>query len=183
MWLVHRMQEGGKLSQGPASQRRAWRKHASRGIAFCLILVGCLALHRAEESSPSLRSLRDGTWRLFHRIRGIEPFPREVFFVALTREDIEEYGPWPWPRLRTAEILQGIAGAKPKAIAILFTYAGIRMPLEHALYAGASQYRSLDLERSGLEQFTDVPPIHAHEVNRAVDAPCCSCGKRLCQKH
>jgi hypothetical protein len=48
-----------------------------------------------------------------------------------------------------------------------------------------SRIRILDqvVSTSGLEQFPDAPPIHAHEVNRAVDAHRCSCGKRFPQKH
>jgi hypothetical protein len=35
---------------------------------------------------------------------------------------------------------------------------------------------------TGLEQFADVPPIHADEVNRSIDGNSGSCGKRFVEK-
>ena len=44
--------------------------------------------------------------------------PQDVMIVAIDNQSIEELGPWPWPRVQLARLVDQIAKGKPRAIVL-----------------------------------------------------------------
>lgn len=67
---------------------------------------------------PFVQGLRhalfDGYQKLFPRERRAAP----AVIVAIDEEALQRFGQWPWPRTRVAQLLTGIAAAKPAAIGV-----------------------------------------------------------------
>jgi serine phosphatase RsbU (regulator of sigma subunit) len=59
-------------------------------------------------------ALFDGYQRLFPRERRSAP----AVIVAIDEEALQRFGQWPWPRTRVAQLISGIAAAKPAAIGV-----------------------------------------------------------------
>lgn len=67
---------------------------------------------------PFVQELRhalfDGYQKLFPRERRSAP----AVIVAIDEEALQRFGQWPWPRTRVAQLIAGIAAAKPAAIGV-----------------------------------------------------------------
>jgi serine phosphatase RsbU (regulator of sigma subunit) len=59
-------------------------------------------------------ALFDGYQKLFPRERKSAP----AVIVAIDEEALQRFGQWPWPRTRVAQLISGIAAAKPAAIGV-----------------------------------------------------------------
>ena len=59
-------------------------------------------------------ALFDGYQRLFPRERRSAP----AVIVAIDEQALERHGQWPWPRTKIAQLIAGIAAAKPAAIGV-----------------------------------------------------------------
>lgn len=83
------------------------------------------------------------------RLRGHLPVPQNISIVAIDEKSLELVGRWPWPRTRTAEIIQRLAegGAKVIALDILMNEPdeNSRLVLARTL---ADRYRALGLPRA-----------------------------------
>jgi adenylate cyclase len=83
------------------------------------------------------------------RLRGPLPVPQNISIVAIDETSLELVGRWPWPRTRTAEIIQRLAegGAKVIALDILMNEPdeNSRLVLARTL---AERYRALGLPRA-----------------------------------
>lgn len=57
--------------------------------------------------------------------RGSAPAPTfDIVVVDIDRASLEAVGPWPWPRLTMAKLVQAVADAKPAALGIDILFAG-----------------------------------------------------------
>jgi adenylate cyclase len=83
------------------------------------------------------------------RLRGHLPVPQNISIVAIDEKSLELVGRWPWPRTRTAEIIQRLAegGAKVIALDILMNEPdeNSRLVLARTL---ADRYRALGFPRA-----------------------------------
>jgi CHASE2 domain-containing sensor protein len=59
-------------------------------------------------------ALFDGYQRIFPRERQSAP----AVIVAIDEEALQRFGQWPWPRTRIAQLIAGIAAAKPASIGV-----------------------------------------------------------------
>jgi len=59
-------------------------------------------------------ALFDGYQKLFPRERRSAP----AVIVAIDEEALQRFGQWPWPRTRVAQLISGVASAKPAAIGV-----------------------------------------------------------------
>lgn len=94
--------------QRPSLRRR-------RDDALIALLLAALA---------ALLALHDGAWRadrlLYDTTLSLlpRPAPDDVVIVAIDEPSVEAIGRWPWPRTLHATLLDRIAAAKPRAIAL-----------------------------------------------------------------
>ena len=83
------------------------------------------------------------------RLRGHLPAPPNISIVAIDEKSLELVGRWPWPRTRTAEIIQRLAegGAKVIVLDILMNEPdeNSRLVLARTL---AERYRALGFPRA-----------------------------------
>jgi len=83
------------------------------------------------------------------RLRGPLPAPASISIVAIDEMSLDLVGRWPWPRTRTAEIIQRLAegGARVVALDLLLNEPdeNSRLVLARTL---SDQYRTLGLARS-----------------------------------
>jgi adenylate cyclase len=88
---------------------------------LCLIVA---ALFMAADPGQTVRNLREAA---FDRLLAWSPRAAdtgEVVIVDIDRDALAAVGPWPWPRERMAELVERIAEAKPKVLAIDILLAG-----------------------------------------------------------
>lgn len=90
---------------------------ATVAIAGLLCLVAA-ALFASFDPGTMLRNLRE---QGFDRMLAFAPrsdAESNVVVVDIGREALAELGPWPWPRTRLASLVNRIAEAEPRAVAI-----------------------------------------------------------------
>jgi adenylate cyclase len=83
--------------------------------SLCLLLAVIIAF---LDPGQIVRGLRE---TVFDRLLVWSPRPRtadDVMIVEIGRDALEAYGPWPWPRDQLALLVDRIAQAGPKALAI-----------------------------------------------------------------
>lgn len=83
-------------------------------MALLLALAGALAF-------PALPPFQAGRLALFDRYQRV--FPRQpasapIVIVEIDEASLKAIGQWPWPRNRTAELIEAIAAMKPLAIGL-----------------------------------------------------------------
>jgi adenylate cyclase len=118
-----------------------------RLVLVCLaITVGLLCVF-APPTLVDQIELRILDWHA--RLRGSLPVPPNISIVAIDETSLELVGRWPWPRTRTAEIIQRLAegGAKVIALDLLINEPdeNSRLVLARTL---AERYRALGLPRT-----------------------------------
>jgi len=88
---------------------------AKRAAGIAVLLAGSLAI---VLQPPMVRLVRetlfDSYQALFPRARKSSP----AIIVAIDEQSLAAYGQWPWPRVRTAELLRRIAASGPAAIGV-----------------------------------------------------------------
>ncbi|CAN5252319.1 adenylate cyclase CyaD1 [soil metagenome] len=103
---------GGRGIGGTA--RRAARAALIAGT-LCLAAAGLIVL---ADPGAIFRGMREAA---FDRLLVWMPraaMPNGAVIVDIDRDALAEYGPWPWPRDRLAQLVAAIADAKPAALAI-----------------------------------------------------------------
>src|SRR3954453_57987 len=91
-------------------------KLSSAAIILVSALLGCVAAFLA----PGLeRYTRDA----LVRASGAESVPQDIAIIAIDEKSIGRFGQFPWSRTVLAQVVDRVAAAQPKAIAIdiLFT--------------------------------------------------------------
>src|SRR6266849_5377328 len=101
--------------------------------AFALVAYFLTAILIPESWRQTLReNAFDLVLTLDQRLQPIATAtsPTRVVVVDIDRPSIEKLGPWPWPRLSIAHLVEAIAVAKPRVIAmdILFAEPDARSP-------------------------------------------------------
>ena len=102
----------------------AFRRLGAPGRLLALAILGAAVLIRILDPAP-LQQLRLAVFDLEQRL-----VPRQalgeaspVRIVQIDDDSIAEYGQWPWPRTLLATLIEKIAEAKPKVLAIDILFA------------------------------------------------------------
>ncbi|TCL72610.1 adenylate/guanylate cyclase domain-containing protein [Rhizobium sp. BK251] len=92
------------------------------GVIIGLAVVAALTLLRASDP-PLLRQARDVTFDEYQRIapRAYENMPVRV--VDIDEASLREFGQWPWPRNRIAELVERLSAMGASAIAFDILFA------------------------------------------------------------
>ena len=92
------------------------------GVILGLSLVAALTWLRASDPS-ALRLAREATFDEYQRLspRPYEAMPVRV--VDIDEQSLAEFGQWPWPRDRVAQLIDAVADAGAAAIAFDFIFA------------------------------------------------------------
>ncbi len=75
-------------------------------LAAILALAGARDLRLADP--PLIASLRDLTFDAYQRIKPREPLGQPIRIIDIDEASIAEFGQWPWPRTRIAEIVDRV---------------------------------------------------------------------------
>ena len=122
-------------------------RRLARPALVCLaIALGLVCLLATDPSLIEQIELRVLDWHA--RLRGHLPPPPRVTIVAIDEASLEPVGRWPWPRTRTAEIIQRLTEGGARVIALDLI---LREPDENnrLVLAGtlAERFRALGLAR------------------------------------
>jgi adenylate cyclase len=103
---------------GTRSGRAARRAGLLAGLAVSLILTGLRWLDPAP-----LRDLRDATLDLYQQVQPRAAVKTPVAIVVVDDDSLKEFGQWPWPRRRMAELAEALFGLGAAAVAfdVLFS--------------------------------------------------------------
>lgn len=89
------------------------RAGRGRWLALLLLALACIALPRLENSS-----VRNALFSHYQQWEPRQRLDKPAVVVGIDSHSIEEYGQWPWPRDRLAQIINRIQAQRPKAIGI-----------------------------------------------------------------
>lgn len=101
---------------------RAMLRRTGPGRLAGLALLAVLLILRVADP-PTVSGLRNTAFDLYQQIKPRAPQPVPVTIVDIDDPSIEEFGQWPWPRNRVAEMVNKIAGAGAVAIAFDIVFA------------------------------------------------------------
>lgn len=92
-------------------------------LAAILALAGARDLRLADP--PLIASLRDLTFDAYQRIKPRQPLGQPIRIIDIDEDSIAEFGQWPWPRTRIAEIVDRVRelGGVVLAFDIVFSEA------------------------------------------------------------
>lgn len=87
-----------------------------RLLSLFLLILACLALYRIEDTPlSSLHAAQfDRYQRVMPRVRDQQP----VIVVGIDSRSLAEYGQWPWPRDRVAQLLARIQADQPLVVGL-----------------------------------------------------------------
>jgi adenylate cyclase len=88
---------------------------------LCLLAAG---LFMTADPGQSVRNLREAAFDYLLAWSPRAETSSEVVVVDIDRDALATIGPWPWPRERLAQLVDRIADAKPKVLAIDILLAG-----------------------------------------------------------
>lgn len=83
---------------------------------LCFLGAGAFLLALVVYFAP-LRPLNDFYYDASFRFRSAKPLS-EVVIVGIDSRSVSEYGAWPWPRTTVARLMEAIARAHPRAVAV-----------------------------------------------------------------
>lgn len=86
-----------------------------RWLRLNILLLALTAL--VSVSFPVL-SLSHWVGDSYFRLRGIQPTSPDVALVLIDDAALSQYGRWPWPRTRLAQLLEAVHNSHPRAIGI-----------------------------------------------------------------
>ena len=75
-------------------------------LAAILVLAGARELRLSDP--PLIASLRDLTFDAYQRIKPRQPLGQPIRVIDIDEASIAEYGQWPWPRTRIAQIVDRV---------------------------------------------------------------------------
>jgi adenylate cyclase len=87
----------------------------NRAAGVVVLLAGALAI---AFQPPLVLSIRDALFDGYQRLDPRERKSSPAIVVAIDERSLAEFGQWPWPRARIAELVRGIAASRPAAIGI-----------------------------------------------------------------
>jgi adenylate cyclase len=90
-------------------------------LAGLALLTVLLVLRVADPDAVS--GLRNAAFDLYQQVKPRAPQPLPVTILDIDDPSIEEFGQWPWPRSRVAEMVTKVAGAGAVAIAFDIVFA------------------------------------------------------------
>jgi CHASE2 domain-containing sensor protein len=80
------------------------------------LVIALLLLLAAEP--PFVQALRHALFDTYQKLSPRERRSAPAVIVAIDERALERHGQWPWPRTRVAQLLDGIATARPAAIGV-----------------------------------------------------------------
>jgi adenylate cyclase len=98
-----------------AARRRRYRQLVRVGIACLAALAGLLSL-LDPSGLAELMELKILDWHA--QLRGRIPPPPNITLVAIDEASLERIGRWPWPRTRTAEIIERLTEGGARVITL-----------------------------------------------------------------
>lgn len=103
---------------------KPWKTRVIRLVSYAIGAIVFVAMLFAYQVKPKL--LNDLEGRLLDlrfQLRGPTDVTNQVALVAVDEESLAAYGRWPWPRARSAELIQGIhdAGAAVVGLDIIYS--------------------------------------------------------------
>jgi len=101
---------------------RAMLRRVGPGRLAGLALLALLLLLRVADP-PAVSGLRNAAFDVYQQVKPREAQPVPVTILDIDDPSIEEFGQWPWPRSRVAEMVSKVAGAGAVAIAFDIVFA------------------------------------------------------------
>jgi adenylate cyclase len=101
---------------------RAMLRRIGPGRLAGLALLAVLLILRVADP-PTVAGLRNAAFDLYQQVKPREPQAVPVTILDIDDPSIEEFGQWPWPRSRVAEMVTKVAGAGAVAIAFDIVFA------------------------------------------------------------
>ncbi|MFB9149375.1 CHASE2 domain-containing protein [Roseovarius ramblicola] len=101
--------------------RAALRRIGPGRLAGLALLAVLLVLRVADP--PAVSGLRNAAFDFYQQVRPRAPEPVPVTILDIDDPSIEEFGQWPWPRSRVAEMVNKVAAAGAVAIAFDIVFA------------------------------------------------------------
>ena len=139
-----------------------------------LLTLAVLAIYYLDPEFFSLLELK--TLDLRFRYRGKIPTTGEVALVTIDEKSLDELGRWPWPRVRMAQLLDGlvkndvkvvgfdIVWAEPDENSELKSLAAVKQKVQelHVQNRGLENYLSAAIRRPILTELWPIPwPVPA----------------------
>jgi adenylate cyclase len=100
---------------------RARARHVALAGGLCLLAAALVML---ADPGGSVRGLREWAFDLLLASSPRTKTADDIVVVDIDRDALAAIGPWPWPRERLAELVEKVAEAKPKALAIDILLSG-----------------------------------------------------------
>jgi PAS domain S-box-containing protein len=110
-------------------ERTPASSEAHVATTLAIVLLAALAGLSVEWQLPGLGSYAQD---LLTRARGPLPVPDDIAIIAIDEPSIARFGRFPWPRPVMARVLDAVAAAQPKAIAVDVLYTDPTTPEEDA---------------------------------------------------
>ena len=109
-----------RKGSNPVSRKRISARMAAR-ILGCILLLLLILLRIADPNF--LRDFRYQSFDIYQQIKPREYVPQPVTIVDLDEQSLREYGQWPWPRTRIAQMIDQLTkfGAVTIGFDIIFS--------------------------------------------------------------
>jgi adenylate cyclase len=101
---------------------RAMLRRIGAGRLAGLALLALLVALRVADP-PTVSGLRNAAFDLYQQVKPRTPQPVPVTILDIDDRSIEEFGQWPWPRSRVADMVEKVARAGAVAIAFDIVFA------------------------------------------------------------
>jgi len=101
---------------------RAMLRRIGPGRLAGMVLLAVLLVLRVSDP-PTVSGLRNAAFDLYQQVKPRAPQPVPVTILDIDDPSIEEFGQWPWPRNRVAEMVNKVAAAGAVAIAFDIVFA------------------------------------------------------------
>ncbi|HAW46130.1 MAG TPA: adenylate/guanylate cyclase domain-containing protein [Roseovarius sp.] len=109
------------MGRGEAMLGAMLRRIGPGRLAGVALLAVILVLRVADP--PTVSGLRNAAFDFYQQVKPREPSPVPVTILDIDDPSIEEFGQWPWPRNRVAEMVSKTAAAGAVAIAFDIVFA------------------------------------------------------------
>lgn len=102
----------------------SWKRCGAARLTRTVGAAASLALTLVSFSDPALlETLRLKSFDLLLRQLPVPPASPPVVIVDIDQRSLAQFGQWPWPRSRTAELIRRIAAVRPKVIGLDIVFA------------------------------------------------------------
>ena len=128
-----------------------------------LSLALLVALSLFIVASPMSQQLRHAVFDGYQRLFPLERVRAPVKVVLIDENSIAQYGQWPWPRTRLAELIERIAAYKPLAIGLDLIFP------EPDRFSPAAMAAELPIIPSDVRKILEGLPSNDERFARAID--------------